>query len=218
MLGGIVRVTRFVLSALLIPLPGCAVSKPATDLTYQDVPADRIADRIFLADSIAAVERCRPPFDDMRIIRPDFVSPPPPADGGCGGEARVAAGREYVAAVTRITDLHAAVAREWQARLGSGPEVAQKRATDTTLLHCLRREGFAQRGPGDPSLESYGVGSGDLALDNAAQQCSDDTGYGTRIAAQRARTLKSVLGTYEFQITEIGKLRPLLARCARPRD
>lgn len=217
MLGGIVRVSRFVLSALLISASGCAASKPATDFTYQDVPPDQIADRIFLADTIAAVEQCRP-FADVRVVRPNFVSPPPPADDGCGGEARAAAGPEYVTAVTRVTALHDAVVHEWETLLTSGPEAAQTRAAGVTLLHCLDRAGFAQRGPGDPSLESYGIGSGDVALNNAAQRCSDDTGYGGTIAAQRVRTLRSVLGTHESEINEIAKLRPLLERCVRPGD
>ncbi|NKE63034.1 hypothetical protein FXN61_42470 [Lentzea sp. PSKA42] len=218
MLGGIVGVTRFVLSALLISISGCAAAKPATDFTYQDVPPDKIADRIFLADAIAAVERCRPPFADVLVVRPNFVSPPPPADGGCGGKARSDAGPEYVDAVTRITALHDTVVREWDERLKSGPEAAETRALTATLLHCLDRAGFTQRGPGDPSMESYGIGSGDLALNNAAQQCSDDTGYGSRIAAQRVRTLKSVLGTHESEINEITRLRSLLTSCVRPGD
>ncbi|HUQ57900.1 hypothetical protein [Lentzea sp.] len=211
-------VTRFVLSALLICVPGCAATKPATDLTYQDVPADKIAARIFLADSIAAVEHCDPPFGDVVVVRPDFVSPPAPVDGGCGGQARIDAGPEYVDAVSRITALHTTVVREWTARLASGPEVAQRSAADVILLHCLDRAGFTQRGPGTPSLESYGIGSGDAALDNAAQRCSDDTGYGAAVAAQRVRTLKSVLGTHEAEISEIAKLRILLESCARPGD
>jgi hypothetical protein len=218
MSGGIVRVSRVVLSALLISVSGCAASKPATDLTYQDVPPEQIANRIFLADAIAEVEKCDPPFADVRIVRPNFVSPPPPVDGGCGGRARTAAGPEYVDAVNRITALHDTVVREWEARLRSGPEGAQTRAVSTVLLHCLDRAGFNQRGPGDPSLESYGIGSGDLALDNAAQRCSDETGYGGAIAAQRVRTLRSVLGLHESEINDITRLRALLASCARPGD
>lgn len=218
MLGGIVGVTRFVLSALLISVSGCAASKPATDFTYQDVPAEQIADRIFLADAIAEVERCDPPFADVRVIRPNFVSPPPAVDGGCGGRARTDAGPEYVDAVSRITALHDTVVREWDARLKSGPEAAQTRAVSVTLLHCLDSAGFIQRGPGDPSLESYGIGSGDVALDNAAQRCSDETGYGSSIAGQRVRTLKSVLGLHESEINEITRLRALLASCARRAD
>ncbi|MEV6244543.1 hypothetical protein [Lentzea sp. NPDC051838] len=218
MSGGIVRFIRFVLPALLISVSGCAASKPATDLTYQDVPADQIANRIFLADTIAEVENCPPPFADVRIVRPNFVSPPPPADGGCGGKARADAGPEYVEAVSRITALHDRVILEWDARLKSGPEAAQTRALAATLLHCLDRAGFIQRGPGDPSLESYGIGSGDEALNNAAQRCSDDTGYGNGVAAQRVRTLKSVLGLHESEINEITRLRTLLARFARPAD
>ncbi|MFD9699178.1 hypothetical protein [Lentzea sp. NPDC059081] len=210
--------TRSVLSALLLLVSGCAATKPATDLTYQDLPADKIADRIFLADSIAAVEHCEPPFGDVVVLRPNFVSPPPPVDGGCGGQARIDAGPEYVNAVSRITALHTTVVREWTVLLRSGPEAAQTRALDLTLLRCLDRAGFIQRGPGDPSRESYGVGSGDRALDNAAQRCSDGTSYGTAVAAQRARTLKSVLGTHQAEISEIGKLRVLLERCARPGD
>ncbi|MFD5826075.1 hypothetical protein [Lentzea sp. NPDC060358] len=211
-------VTRFVLSALLISVSGCAAAKPATDLTYQDVPADKIADRIFLADSIAAVEHCDPPFGDVVVVRPDFTGPPPSVDGGCGGAARAAAGPEYAGAVNRITALHTTVVREWERRLSSGPEAAQRRAVDAILLHCLDRAGFTQRGPGDPSLRSYGVGNGDVALENAAQRCSDDTGYGTAVAAQRVRTLKSVLGAHEAEISEIAKLRIVLERCARPGD
>ncbi len=218
MLGGIVGVTRFVLSALLIAVSGCAASKPATDFTYQDVPADRIADRIFLADSIAAVEHCEPPFGDVVVVRPNFVTPPPSADGGCGGQARIDAGPEYVAAVSRITALHGTVVREWNARLASGPEAAQSRAAAVTLLHCLDRAGFIQRGPGEPSPESYGIGSGDSALNSAAQKCSDDTGYGTAIAAQRVRTLRSVLGTHEAEINEVAKLRIVLESYVRPGD
>jgi hypothetical protein len=218
MLGGIVGVTRFVLSALLISVSGCAASKPATDFTYQDVPADKIADRIFLANSIAAAEDCEPPFGDVLVVRPNFVSPPVPVDGGCGGKARIDAGQEYVDAVTRITALHDTVVREWDERLRSGPEAAQTRAASMVLLDCLDRAGFSQRGPGDPSPESYGIGSGDAALNNAAQKCSDHTGYGGTIAAQRVRTLKSVLGRYEAEINEIGKLRLVLVRCARADD
>jgi hypothetical protein len=218
MLGGIVGVTRFVLSALLISTTGCAAAKPATDFTYQDIPPDKIADRIFLADTIAAAEKCDPPFGDVRVVRPNFVSPPPPVDGGCGGAARTAAGPEYVNAVIRITALHDTVVREWDVRLKSGPEAAQTRALGTTLLHCLDRAGFAQRGPGDPSFESYGIGSDDAALDHAAQKCSDDTGYGSSIAAQRVRTLRSVLGMHESEINEVGKLRLVLERYARPGD
>lgn len=216
MSGGIVRVTRFVLSALLISVSGCAAAKPATDLTYQDVPPEQIADRIFLADTIAEVENCEPPFADVRIVRPNFVRPAPPADSDCGGPARAAAGQEYVDAVSRITALHDTVVHEWDVRLKSGPEAAQTRALSTTLLHCLDRAGFTQRGPGDPSLEGYGIGSGDVALNNAAQRCSDDTGYGGAIAAQRVRTLKSVLGLHEAEINEITRLRALLVSCARP--
>lgn len=211
-------VTRFVLSALLIPLAGCAASKPATDLTYQDVRPDRIADQLFLADAIAAVEDCLPPFSDLVVVRPNFVDPPPPVDGGCGGRARADAGPEYVEAVTRITELHDAVVREWDVRLKSGPEAAETRAADATLLHCLNRAGFGQRGPGDPSLASYGVGSGDVALENAAQRCSDETLYGRRITAQRVRTLRSVLGLHESEISRIGTLRPWLEGCARDGD
>ncbi|MET9626716.1 hypothetical protein ABZX92_04565 [Lentzea sp. NPDC006480] len=218
MSGGIVRVIRFVLSALLISVSGCAASKPATDLTYQDVPPGQIANRIFLADTIAEVENCEPPFADVRILRPDFISPQWPVDGGCGGQARIAAGQEYVDAVSRITALHDTVVHEWDVRLKSGPEDAQTRALTAMLLHCLDRAGFIQRGPGDPSLESYGVGSGDLALNNAAQRCSDDTGYGSGVVAQRVRTLKSVLGLHESQINEITRLRALLVSCARPGD
>ncbi|MDT7788377.1 MAG: hypothetical protein QOF58_6796 [Pseudonocardiales bacterium] len=218
MSGGIVRVIRFVLSALLISVTGCAASKPATDLTYQDVPAEQIANRIFLADSIADVENCEPPFADVRIVRPNFISPRRPVDGGCGGQARIAAGQEYVDAVSRITALHDTVVHEWDVLLKSGPEAAETRALAATLLHCLDRAGFIQRGPGDPSLESYGVGTGDIALDNAAQRCSDDTGYGSGVAAQRVRTLKSVLGLHESQINEITRLRALLVSCARPGD
>lgn len=217
MSGGIVRVHRFVLSALLISVSGCAATKPATDYTYQDVPPEQIANRIFLADTIAEVEKCEPPFADVRIVRPNFLSPPSPA-GGCGGAARAAAGPEYVDAVSRITALHDTVVREWDARLKSGPEAAQTRALSVTLLHCLDRAGFTQRGPGDPSLESYGIGSGDLALNNAAQRCSDETGYGSAIAAQRVRTLKSVLGLHESEINEITRLRALLVSHARPGD
>ncbi|MCP2202828.1 hypothetical protein LX90_006545 [Lentzea flava] len=218
MLGGIVGVTRFVLSALLISVSGCAASKPATDFTYQDVPAEHIADRIFLADTIAEVERCEAPFADVRVVRPNFVSPPPPVDGGCGGKARAAAGPEYVDAVSRITALHDTVVTEWNARLKAGPEAAETRAAEVTLLRCLERAGFTQRGPGDPSLESYGIGSGDVALNNAAQKCSDLSDYGYRIASQRIRTLRSVLGRHEAEITEIAKLRPVLARHVRPGD
>ena len=218
MSGGIVRVSRLVLSALLISVSGCAASKPATDFTYQDVPAERIADRIFLADTIAEVENCDPPFSDVRVVRPNFLSPPPPVDGGCGGQARIAAGREYVDAVSRITELHDTVVREWHARLLSGPEAMQTRSVTATLLDCLDRVGFVQRGPGDPSLESYGIGTGDLALNNAAQRCSDDTAYGSTIAAQRVRTLKSVLGLHESEINDITRLRALLVSCIRPGD
>ncbi|KJK52764.1 hypothetical protein UK23_03190 [Lentzea aerocolonigenes] len=212
------RVFRFVLSALLISVSGCAAAKPATDLTYQDVPPEQIANRIFLADSIAEVEHCAPPFADVRIVRPNFTSPQPPVDGGCGGQARIAAGQEYVDAVSRITALHDTVVHEWDVRLKSGPEAAETRALAAMLLHCLDRAGFIQRGPGDPSLESYGVGTADVALNNAAQRCSDDTGYGSGIAAQRVRTLKSVLGLHESQINEITRLRALLVSCARPGD
>lgn len=218
MLGGIVGVTRFVLSALLISVSGCAASKPATDFTYQDVPAEHIADRIFLADAIAEVERCERPFGDVRVVRPNFVSPPPPADGGCGGKARAEAGPEYVNAVNRITALHDTIVNEWDVRLKAGPEAAETRAAEMMLLRCLDREGFTQRGPGDPSLESYGVGSGDVALNAAAQKCSDLSDYGYRIASQRIRTLRSVLGRHEAEITEIAKLRPVLARHVRPSD
>ncbi|HEX7302531.1 hypothetical protein [Lentzea sp.] len=51
MLGGGVGATRSVLSALLILVSGCAATKPATDLTHQDVPADKIADQIFAAST-----------------------------------------------------------------------------------------------------------------------------------------------------------------------
>ncbi|HEX8865407.1 MAG TPA: hypothetical protein VF821_07075, partial [Lentzea sp.] len=125
---------------------------------------------------------------------------------------------EYVEAVSRITALHDTVVREWDVRLKSGPEAAQTRALDATLLHCLDRAGFIQRGPGDPSLESYGIGSGDIALNNAAQRCSDDTGYGSGIAAQRVRTLKSVLGLHESEINEITRLRALLVTFTRQGD
>lgn len=216
MLGGIVGVTRFVLSALLISTAGCAASKPATDFTYQDVPSARIADQIFLADTIAAVEQCDPPFSDVNVLRPNFLSPPPPVDGGCGGRARSAAPWEYIEAVSRITALHDTVVREWEVRLKSGPEAAETRAAGATLLHCLDRAGFAQRGPGEPSLESYGLGTGDRALDTAAQRCSDEFGYGVRIAAQRLRTLRSVLGTHESEINDIAKLRAVLERAAQP--
>ncbi|SEP88250.1 hypothetical protein SAMN05216188_101793 [Lentzea xinjiangensis] len=211
-----VGVTRFVLSALLILVSGCAATKPATDFTYQDVPAERIADRLFLADVIAAVERCDPPFADVNVRRPDFVSPPPPVDGGCGGAIRSGAPWEYVDAVNRITALHDTVVREWEARLRSGPEAAETRAVTSILLHCLDRAGFTQRGPGDPSLESYGVGSGDAALANAAQRCSDETAYGWSVAAQRLRTLRSVLGAQEEHINAIARLRPVLERGAQP--
>jgi hypothetical protein len=216
MLGGIVGVTRFVLSALLISVSGCAASKPATDFTYQDVPAARIADQLFLADTIAAIERCEPPFSDLHVQRPNFVSPPSAVDGGCGGRARAEAPWEYIDAVSRITALHDTVVHEWDVRLATGPEAAETRAASATLLHCLDRAGFIQRGPGDPSLESYGIGSGDLALGNAAQKCSDESGYGVRIAAQRLRTLRSVLGTHESEINGIAKLRPVLERAAQP--
>ncbi|WP_434452823.1 hypothetical protein [Lentzea sp. E54] len=216
MLGGIVRISRFVLSALLISASGCAAAKPATDLTYQDVPPDRIADRLFLAGTIAAVEQCEPPFSDVNVHRPNFVSPPPPVDGGCGGTARSAASQEYIDAVSRITALHDTVVREWEVRLRSGPEAAETRATGAMLLHCLDRAGFTQRGPGDPSLASYGIGTGDPALNNAAQRCSDESGYGVRTAAQRLRTLRSVLGTHESGISGIAKLRPVLERAVRP--
>ncbi|MDX8037330.1 hypothetical protein SK803_44655 [Lentzea sp. BCCO 10_0856] len=209
-------VTRFVLSALLISTTGCAASKPATDFTYQDVPATRIADQLFLADTIAAVEQCEPPFSDLNVHRPNFVSPPPPVDGGCGGRTRAAVPWEYIDAVSRITALHDTIVREWEVRLQSGPEAAETRSTGATLLNCLDRVGFTQRGPGDPSPESYGVGSGDRALNNAAQRCSDETGYGTRIAAQRLRVLRSVLGTHESEINSIAKLRPVLERAAQP--
>ncbi|WP_143467238.1 hypothetical protein [Lentzea kentuckyensis] len=180
------------------------------------MPADRIVDQIFLADAIAAVERCDPPFSDVRVQRPNFVSPPPPADGGCGGRARSAAPWEYIDAVSRITALHDTVVREWEVRLQSGPEAAETRAAGATLLHCLDRAGFTQRGPGDPSLESYGIGTGDLALNNAAQRCSDESGYGVRIATQRLRTLRSVLGRHESEIDSIKKLRPVLERATQP--
>ncbi|MGW6937348.1 hypothetical protein ACWGE0_45370 [Lentzea sp. NPDC054927] len=209
-------VTRFVLSALLILTTGCAASKPATDFTYQDVPAAKIADQLFLADTIAAVEQCEPPFSDVNVHRPNFISPPPPVDGGCGGRARAAAPWEYIDAVSRITALHDTVVREWEIRLQAGPEAAETRAIGATLLNCLDRAGFAQRGPGDPSLESYGIGSGDLALNNAAQKCSDETGYGTATAAQRLRVLRSVLGTHESEINSIAKLRPVLERATQP--
>ncbi len=219
MLGGIVGVIRFVLSALLIPLAGCAASKPATDSTYLDLQSDRIADQIFLAGSIAEVEQCEPPFADVDVHRPNFVSPSPFAsDGGCGGRARDEAGPEYVDAVKRITALHDNVVHEWDVRLKAGPEAAEKRAADVILLRCLNRAGFAQRGPGEPGLESYGVGTGDIALNNAAQRCSEETGYGDRVASQRIRTLKSVLGKHEAGINEIAKLRPVLERCAERDD
>lgn len=219
MLGGIVGVTRFVLSALLIPLAGCAVSKPATDRTYQDVQPDRIAGQIFLADSIAAVERCEPPFADLGVHRPNFVTPLPfSADGGCGGKARRDAGPEYVDAVSRITTLYDNVVHEWNVRLKTGPEAAEKRAADVTLLRCLDLAGYTQLGPGEPSLASYGIGSGDVALNNAAQRCSDETEYGSRVASQRVRTLKSVLGRHEAAINEVAKLRPVLERCAQRDD
>jgi hypothetical protein len=83
------------------------------------------------------------------------------------------------------------------------------------LLHCLDLAGFGQREPGDPSPAGYGIGSGDVALDNAAQQCSDDTLYGRRVTAQRVRTLRSVLGLYETEISRIGTLRSWLESCAR---
>lgn len=216
MLGGIVGVTRFVLSALLVPLAGCAATKPATDFTYQDVPAERVADRIFLADTIAAVEQCDPPFSDVVVRRPTFTGAPPPVDGGCGGAIRAGASWEYSDAVNRVTALHDTVVREWEVLLASGPEAAETRAMTATLLHCLDRAGFTQRGPGDPGLESYGVSQGDVALDNAAQRCSDETWYGTGIAAQRLRTLRSVLGRHEEQINRIAKLRPVLERAAVP--
>ncbi|SEQ79456.1 hypothetical protein SAMN04488000_104374 [Lentzea albida] len=216
MLGGIVGVTRFVLSALLIPLAGCAATKPATDFTYQDVPAERIADRLFLADVIAETEGCEPPFSDVVVRRPNFTGPPPPVDGGCGGSVRSSAPWEYVNAVKRITALHDVVVHEWQVLLQSGPEAAETRATEATLLHCLDRVGFTQLGPGDPSPASYGVGSGDLALNNAAQRCSDETGYGWRTAAQRLRTLRSVLGRHESEFNDVERLRPVLERGALP--
>ncbi|MFD4642739.1 hypothetical protein ACFWN2_35890 [Lentzea sp. NPDC058436] len=180
------------------------------------MPAERIADRLFLADTIAAVEHCSPPFSDVIVRRPNFISPPTPVDGGCGGAIRAEAPWEYGDAVSRITALHDVVVREWQVLLQSGPEAAETRATSATLLHCLDRAGFSQRGPGDPSLESYGVGSGDPALNNAAQRCSDDTAYGSRIAAQRLRTLKSVLGRHESELNDIARLRPVLERGALP--
>jgi len=120
--------------------------------------------------------------------------------------------------VSRITELHDTVVREWHARLLSGPEAMQTRSVTATLLDCLDRVGFVQRGPGDPSLESYGIGTGDLALNNAAQRCSDDTSYGSTIAAQRVRTLKSVLGLHESEINDITRLRALLVSCIRPGD
>ncbi|MET9228721.1 hypothetical protein [Lentzea sp. NPDC003310] len=180
------------------------------------MPAERIADRIFLADAIAAAEGCQPPFSDVLVRRPNFVSPPPPVDGGCGGRSRASAPWEYIDAVSRITVLHDVVVREWEVLLQSGPEAAETRAIGTTLLSCLDRAGFVQREPGDPSLASYGIGSGDVALNNAAQRCSDDTGYGDRTAAQRLRTLKSVLGRHESEINDIARLRPVLERGARP--
>jgi hypothetical protein len=219
MLGGIVGVTRFVLSALLVPLAGCAAHKPATDLTYVDVRPDRISDQIFLADSIASAEGCEPPFADVREHRPVF-SVDKPADE-CGGPARQAAGPQYVDAVDRITALHDSVVREWDVLLTLGPEAAEARAAVPVLLHCLDRRGFTQVGAGDPSLESYGLTSGksaDPARALAAQRCSDETGYGDRIASQRVRTLRSVLGKHEAEINEIAKLRPVLDRCARDRD
>ncbi|MDX3657151.1 hypothetical protein PV646_07520 [Streptomyces sp. ID05-26A] len=179
------------------------------------MPAERIADRIFLADAIAAAEGCRPPFSDVVVRRPNFVSPPAPVDGGCGGSVRAAASWEYVDAVSRITVLHDVVVREWDVLLQSGPEAAETRSYGATLLQCLDRAGFVQRGPGDPSLETYGIGSGDIALNNAAQRCSDDTGYGWRAASQRLRTLKSVLGKHESEINDIARLRPVLERGAR---
>ncbi|MEU3651036.1 hypothetical protein AB0E59_47305 [Lentzea sp. NPDC034063] len=179
------------------------------------MPADRIADRIFLADTIAATEGCSPPFSDVVVWRPNFISPPPPVDGGCGGSVRASAPREYVDAVSRITVLHDVVVREWDALLQSGPEAAETRATGAALLHCLDRAGFIQREPGEPSLAGYGIGSGDVALNNAAQRCSDDTAYGTRTAVQRLRTLKSVLGKHESEINDIVRLRPVLERGAR---
>lgn len=214
MLGGIVGVTRFVLSALLMSVAGCAASKPATDYTYQDVPPDQIANRIFLADAIAAVEGCEPPFADVREHRPNFVSPLP-ADS-CGGEARAAKSREYVEAVTRITELHDTVVREWNVRLESDPEAAEKRAADVVLLDCLNRAGFAQRETGDPSLRTFGVGAGEVAVNVAAQRCSEGTSYSSMVTAQRVRTLKSVLGRHESGINEIVKLRPALERYAHP--
>lgn len=207
-------VTRFVLSALVISVAGCAASKPATDRTYQDVRPELIANQIFLADAIAAVEGCEPPFADVREHLPNFVSPPPP--DGCGGEARSAVGPEYVAAVTRITALHDTVVREWEVRLKSGPEAAETRAAELSLLDCLNRAGFAQRDAGARSLASFGVGSADVAVNVAAQRCSESTSYGGRIAAQRVRTLKSVLGKHESGINHIAKLRPVLERCAHP--
>jgi len=118
--------------------------------------------------------------------------------------------------VSRITVLHEIVVREWDVLLRSGPEAAETRSNAATLLHCLDRAGFTQRGPGDPSLESYGVGSGDLALNNAAQRCSDESGYGSRVAAQRLRTLRSVLGRHESEINDIARLRPVIERGAQP--
>ncbi|WP_191298195.1 hypothetical protein [Lentzea cavernae] len=209
-------VTRVVLSALLIPLAGCAASKPATDFTYQDVPAERIADRLFLADVIAETEGCDPPFSDVLVRRPNFISPPPPADGGCGGSVRAAAPYEYGDAVKRITALHDVVVQEWQALLQSGPEAAETRATGATLLQCLDRAGFTQREQGDPSLRSYGLEQGDPALANAAQRCSDESGYGSRTAAQRLRTLRSVLGRHESEFNDVARLRPVLERGAEP--
>ncbi|MGI5504444.1 hypothetical protein [Lentzea sp. CA-135723] len=209
-------VTRVVLSVLLIPLAGCAASKPATDFTYQDVPATRIADQLFLAGTIAAVEDCDPPFSDLNVGRPNFVSPPVPVDGGCGGSFRASAPWEYVDAVNRITALHDTVVREWEVLLASGPEAAERRATETTLRHCLDRAGFTNPGPDAPGLDAYGFGKGDRALDNAAQRCSDESGYGDRTAVQRLRTLQSVLGRHESEISSIAKLKPVLERAAQP--
>ncbi|WP_394615340.1 hypothetical protein JNUCC0626_37040 [Lentzea sp. JNUCC 0626] len=180
------------------------------------MPATRIADRIFLADTIAAVEHCDPPFGDVNVVSPNFVSPPVPVDGGCGGSTRASAPWEYVDAVNRITALHDTVVREWDVRLKSGPEAAETRAIESMLRHCLDRAGFNHPGPGEPTIEGYGFGKGDRALDNAAQRCSDDTGYGVRTATQRLRTLKSVLGTHEAEINDIARLKPVLERATQP--